>query len=70
MKGRIKYRKTGALRIFEEGTEVYMACARPLTIDADFFEKIKQSPGESRGTAPVRKIFEERKIFSCSWTAS
>lgn len=37
MKGRIKYIKTGALRIFAEGTEVYMACARPLTIDADFF---------------------------------
>ena len=44
MKGRIKYRKTGALRIFAEGTEAYMACARPLTIDADFVEKIEQSP--------------------------
>lgn len=63
MKGRIKYRKTGALRIFTEGTEVYMACARPLTIDTDFFEKIEQSPGESRGTVPVRKIFEERKLY-------
>lgn len=49
MKGRIKYRKTGALRIFAGGTEVYMACARPLTIDADFFEKIEQSPGFHRG---------------------
>ncbi len=39
MKGRIKYRKTGALRIFAEGTEVYMVCARPLTIDADFLRK-------------------------------
>ena len=55
MKGRIKYRKTGALRKYAEGTEVYMACARPLTIDMDFFEKIEQSPGESRGTVPVRK---------------
>ena len=63
MKGRIKYRKTGALRIFAEGTEVYMACARPLTIDTDFFEKKEQSPGESRGTVPVRKIFEERKLY-------
>ena len=41
MKGRIKCRKTGALRIFAEGTEVYMACARPLTIEADFVEKIE-----------------------------
>ncbi len=57
MKGRIKYRKTGALRIFAEGTEVYMACARPLTIEADFVEKIEQSPGESRGTAAGRKRF-------------
>ena len=39
MKGRNKYRKTGALRIFAEGTEVYMVCARPLTIDADFLRK-------------------------------
>ena len=60
MKGRIKCRKTGALRIFAEGTELYMACARSLTIGTDFFEKIEQSPGESRGTVPVRKIFEER----------
>ena len=37
MKAIIKYRKTGALRIFAEGTEFYMACARPLTIDAGFF---------------------------------
>ena len=57
MKGRIKYRKTGALRIFAEGTEAYMACARPLTIEADFVEKIEQSPGSRRGTAAGRKRF-------------
>lgn len=63
MKGRIKYRKTGALRIFAEGTEVYMACARPLTIDAGFFLRKLSSPPVKAGGLLLLGKYLRREIL-------
>ena len=55
MKGRIKYRKTGALRIVAEGTEVYGLCKAP-DDRRRFFEKVEQSPAFTGGLLLLENI--------------